>query len=403
MKLHSDDPKLTAYALGELSPEESAAIEKVIAESADAEAWIAEVEALAATLRTAFTADLVERRRLSVMPMPTGRSWWAEDRWSAIAAAAILTIAALVASVSIDMSGGKTSFVRTRPIKPRGDIGTAIEAEFVDADIDIAGTLTGQGDRFVAAADNPIATFPIQVGRASYLDVQRTITSGSLPRRGTVRIEDMINYFDYDDPAPPESGQPFSITAEVAGCPWRPEHRLVRVALKASGGSDAAPAGASSPVLAQDVTAQVEFNSTQVASYRLVGYDQALKDGAPGEVHPGDAVTVLYEIVPSQTPAEAVETFVVKIGYKQPRQTGAEIVEAFVTDDGQDFGSASPDFKFAAAVADFGMFLRDSSVENRQRLGAIAELADEGRGSDRDGRRAEFIELIRQAQVLTGG
>ena len=85
------------------------------------------------------------------------------------------------------------------------------------------------------------------------------------------------------------------------------------------------------------------------------------------------------------------------------RSAEAEVAEEVLKDEGQDYVSASPDFKFAAAVAEFGMFLRNSSVENRRRLGAIAELANKGRGSDRDGRRAGFIELIRQTQLLTRG
>ena len=213
----------------------------------------------------------------------------------------------------------------------------------------------------------------------------------------------MINYFAYDEPQP-ESGRPFSITAEVAGCPWRAGHRLVRIALKASGVKDGAALNVQNEILAREVMAQVEFNPTRVSSYRLVGYDQTLKDGAfTGAIHSGDAVTILYEIVPSGMPAQTAETLVVTVHYKQPACAEAEVAEEVLTDEGQDYASASPDFKFAAAVAEFGMFLRNSSVENRRRLGAIAELANKGRGSDRDGRRAGFIELIRQTQLLTRG
>ena len=67
-------PKLTAYALGELSEGEAAAIENAITESAEADAWVAEVRALAATMRAGFGADLVERKRLSIIPLPTARS-----------------------------------------------------------------------------------------------------------------------------------------------------------------------------------------------------------------------------------------------------------------------------------------------------------------------------------------
>ena len=72
----------------------------------------------------------------------------------------------------------------------------------------------------------------------------------------------------------------------------------------------------------------MEFNPTRVSSYRLVGYDQTLKDGATGEIHSGDAVTILYQIVPSGMPAQTAETLVVTVYYKQPGRAEAEVAEA---------------------------------------------------------------------------
>jgi Ca-activated chloride channel family protein len=101
--------------------------------------------------------------------------------------------------------------------------------------------------------------------------------------------------------------------------------------------------------------------------------------------------------------SEGVEAAVVKVHYKQPTRDEWEVAENSVIDDGHEFVSASADFKFAVAVAEFGMFLRTSSVENGWSLSAIGELAQTGLGVDRDGRRAGFIELIRQTQLLTRG
>ena len=84
---------------------------------------------------------------------------------------------------------------------------------------------------FLPAATNPLSTFSIDVDTASYANVRRLINSGSLPPRDAVRIEEMVNYFTYDYPQP-EGGQPFSVNLDVAGCPWRPQHRLVRIGLK---------------------------------------------------------------------------------------------------------------------------------------------------------------------------
>src|SRR5262245_62903192 len=59
----------------------------------------------------------------------------------------------------------------------------------------------------------------------------RFIASHQLPPRDSVRIEELVNYFDYDDPAPTD-GKPFAVRLEAAACPWAADHRLVRVALK---------------------------------------------------------------------------------------------------------------------------------------------------------------------------
>jgi Ca-activated chloride channel family protein len=86
-------------------------------------------------------------------------------------------------------------------------------------------------NEFRDAMEKPFSTFSIDVDAASYANVRRYIDHGQLPPPGAVRIEEMINYFDYDYPEP-EGEHPFSITAEVAGCPWNREHQLVHVGLQ---------------------------------------------------------------------------------------------------------------------------------------------------------------------------
>ena len=85
--------------------------------------------------------------------------------------------------------------------------------------------------RFLTVQESPFSTFGIDVDTASYSNVRRFLTSGSLPPSGAVRIEELINYFPYQY-TPPDGAEPFAMNAEVAACPWRPEHRLVRVGLK---------------------------------------------------------------------------------------------------------------------------------------------------------------------------
>ena len=83
----------------------------------------------------------------------------------------------------------------------------------------------------VATINDPLSTFSIDVDTASYSNVRRLLTGGTLPPPGAVRIEEMINYFSYSYPEP--SNGPIAIATEVGPCPWRPENHLVRIGLKA--------------------------------------------------------------------------------------------------------------------------------------------------------------------------
>src|SRR5438552_8674152 len=85
---------------------------------------------------------------------------------------------------------------------------------------------------FLTAAENPLSTFSIDVDTASYSNVRRFLNEGRLPPKDAVRLEELINYFPYDDP-PPSGGDPFSVNLEVADCPWNASHRLARIGLKA--------------------------------------------------------------------------------------------------------------------------------------------------------------------------
>ncbi|NSL89899.1 DUF3520 domain-containing protein [Chitinophaga sp. Mgbs1] len=84
---------------------------------------------------------------------------------------------------------------------------------------------------FHAATDQPLSTFSVDVDRASYSNVRRFLNNGQLPPPDAVRVEEMINYFDYKYKGP--SGQdPVAIYADMAICPWNIQHQLVRIALK---------------------------------------------------------------------------------------------------------------------------------------------------------------------------
>ncbi|MDX1902999.1 MAG: von Willebrand factor type A domain-containing protein, partial [Thermonemataceae bacterium] len=84
---------------------------------------------------------------------------------------------------------------------------------------------------FKEAMAEPLSTFSIDVDNASYSQVRLAIEGGTLPQPDMVRIEEMVNYFDYNYPEPKDN-QPFSIYTELASCPWKPEHQLLHIGLQ---------------------------------------------------------------------------------------------------------------------------------------------------------------------------
>ncbi len=86
-------------------------------------------------------------------------------------------------------------------------------------------------NKFLSPEQEPLSTFSVDVDRASYANIRRFINQGTLPPSDAVRIEEMINYFNYEY-AEPENEHPFAIHHEVATCPWNKTHYLMKVALQ---------------------------------------------------------------------------------------------------------------------------------------------------------------------------
>jgi hypothetical protein len=297
---------------------------------------------------------------------------------------------------------------------------------------------------FLSVAQNPLSTFALDVGTSSYANVRRSLRAGERPPADAVRIEELVNYFPYAYAAPRDNA-PLAATLEVAAAPWAPAHRLVRIGLKAREVTPAVRpaaylAGGTLVTVAKDVKVQVEFNPAKVQSYRLIGYDgRALNKEdftnnaiTAGDVGAGHTVTALYEIVPAgvappATPGvDAVkyqepedrsqmtddkdqkagsvisnsELLTVKVRYTPPEGGARRQMEFPLTDRGAAFAEASMDFKFAAAVAGFGMILRDSPLKGGATLSEVEQWAGQGLGPDAGGYRAEFIGLVHQAEKL---
>ncbi len=180
--------------------------------------------------------------------------------------------------------------------------------------------------------------------------------------------------------------------------------------------------------VAKDVKIQVEFNPSRVRSYRLLGYENRLlrpedfrddtKDA--GEVGAGHAVTALYEIVPASEDsspalpdrlryqerggltgaARGGELMRMKLRYKDPKGSRSRSLEWTAKDEPVPLSEASADFRFAAAVAAFGMLLRDSPHKGAATFDDVRAQAEAAKGQDAGGYRQEFIHLVGKAQGL---
>lgn len=184
--------------------------------------------------------------------------------------------------------------------------------------------------------------------------------------------------------------------------------------------------------IAKDVKIQIEFNPAQVDSYRLIGYEKRLlakedfnndkKDA--GEIGAGHTVTALYEVVPAgmtsdetpavdplkyQKPAKprfitsgSDELLTLKLRYKQPDGDTSRLISTPIKDTDRSYARASTDFKFAAAVAEFGMLLRGSPYAGEASYRSAWEHTKASLGNDPEGYRAEFLTLVETAQRLAG-
>lgn len=458
---------------------------------------------------------------------------------------------------------------------------------------------------YVHVAENPRSTFSIDVDTASYANVRRFLESGQLPPSDAIRLEELINYFPYDDPAPLD-GRPFSITTQVAKCPWDSNKKLVRIGLKGqeveaterqpanlvflvdvsgsmradnklplvkrslhrlleeldqkdhisivtyasgvrtvlpptpanqqhrisqvidslhAGGSTNGSAGlqmayqvaqqkfvkfgtnrvilcsdgdfnvgitdenqlvqlisnaaktrvflsvlgfgtgnyqdsiaekladhgngnyayidsysearkvlveqmtGTLETIAKDVKIQVEFNPSNVAAYRLIGYENRKLNARDfrddrkdaGEIGAGHSVTALYEVVSPSGDVESTtglpklryqqtqsddeerlsdELLTVRVRYKRPAEDQGQEFAHVVQNANQDFSQAGIDFRFATAVAVFGMILRDSDFASEITWGDVRQWAATSIGPDPKGYRTEFLNLLSLAESV---
>ncbi|TDH25622.1 DUF3520 domain-containing protein [Segetibacter sp. 3557_3] len=182
--------------------------------------------------------------------------------------------------------------------------------------------------------------------------------------------------------------------------------------------------------IAKDVKLQLEFNPSFVQAYRLIGYENRLlakedfnddkKDA--GEMGSGHTVTALYEIIPAglksdftdsvdelkyQQPitnrtaknSSSNEMLTIKLRYKQPNADESKLLVHTVAAN-KGVSVTSSNLRFAAAVAEFGMLLRNSEYKGNGTLSLVKELASGALGKDQEGYRKAFIGLVDKTMSL---
>jgi Ca-activated chloride channel family protein len=180
--------------------------------------------------------------------------------------------------------------------------------------------------------------------------------------------------------------------------------------------------------IAKDVKIQVEFNPARVQSYRLIGYENRMlkkedfdddkKDA--GEIGAGHSVTALYEVEPAkkqlranarrkskyttvsvdESAFETDELLTVRFRYKAPDGDESELIEQTLAAADVGFEDAPEEFRFAAAVAEWGMLLRDSQFKGDASYGHVLRTARQSTGNDEGGYRHEFVRLVEKSKDM---
>mgnify|MGYP003638385948 CR=1 FL=1 len=342
MKLDRNDPRLTAFALEELSGDERANVEQELEQLPDGGEAVSEILETVGALRVGFAAEEAAMRDLPFTPKVIRPTFWQRSivRAGMVAAACV---AACVAVVFVSIRNSEKQLAAApKPIEEEleevtiGEFRITIQTQdqpkvvakntdsvavpragIVEPKISPKGKLVPtpvsipvpsvqlahfidplpdhlRSLRFIDPLDRKIASFPMEVDVTSFDLVKRELKEGRLPDSENVHIEQWVNAFDYDYPLPESGSQRFRLDLEVAACPWQPQHRLVRIGVKSAVSADGGP-------VALNPAIGVDFNPLRVSGYRFIGdLKPASEPDGPALdqlTKSGHTMTALYEIV----------------------------------------------------------------------------------------------------------
>ncbi|MCP5054317.1 MAG: DUF3520 domain-containing protein [bacterium] len=269
---------------------------------------------------------------------------------------------------------------------------------------------------FLDAEAQPNSPFPVEENDPdSYRQIEQSIRELQLPPEELIKIEEIINYFQYDYPLPPV-GRPFSLTTELETCPWQPSHLLLHIGLQGKITGDMVRLKTRDFVIASNLKTQVTFHPENVKAYRLIGY--AHRNPIPGgtadarlngyDLRIAQAATTLYEIIPKENPSpvEPAKQLIaaVTVNYTNPDHPDTGPLEltrrVFLETGNAEADSPSDNFKFSAAAAQLGMMLKNPRFNNIPALNALIDFAADAMGEDRFGYRAAFIKMLESYKTI---
>lgn len=270
------------------------------------------------------------------------------------------------------------------------------------------------GGRVVDTKIQRTSEYSLDVDSSGYAKIRARILACEPPPPESVHLEELINAFTYN--YTPQAGNA-SLSADIESgiAPWNEEHLLIRIGIR-------------SKAVAENVKVEVQFNPAQAAYYRLIGYesqrdtDKSIRFTT--KVTPPFEHTALYEVIPvgksqpksapkdfqrtravvEYQPVDTGDLLTLKIHHRPPGSNQCQLaVVRFESSSPKSFNQNSVDFRFAAAVAAFGMKLRHSPDSAKIAWSRIEQIAQGSLGPDPDGQRADFANLVAKASRLERG
>ena len=370
MKIEQDDPRLTAYVLGELSAKEAKQFDHAIAGDPALKLAVQEIERTQADLLKFLgseTDKLLPKHRSAIMraareasgadkvvSISTQRKAFNVWAWP-LAAAAVVTA---------------TMFIVTMIPGPNGN-----------SDGGVASDTDGLGEDFVAVENSGESRknigLPIVSGNKSLTRITKSIRDGgNLPSKQDVRIEEMLNAFPLDAKGSVALWKGNSLGAEVIKCPWSPSGSLVFVKIR--GAKDKR----------SELSVEFQSNENSVISSRLLGFELEQNDrvrkAMPQRLSAGQETMVALLV-------EAKTEELGKLVWTVDGETAPAV--DLVRDTEKE---ASSDSRFAALICGFGLWLREDKpemIDEALILGLAREVAAESLVAD----RYDFLELVDQA------